>query len=50
MAEDGIAPIVATEKNPVFVCREPSSGERSWIVVSGAAAKIRDCGAGSVAV
>src|SRR5271168_465263 len=50
MAEAGMPPIEATEKNPVFVCREPPSGERTWIIVATAVDKTRDCGNGSVAV
>lgn len=41
MADAGIPPIVATENEPVFVCREPSRGDRNWIIISEAAAKTR---------
>ena len=39
MAEIGIPPTDATEKDPDRVCSEPSSGERTWIIVCAEADK-----------
>jgi hypothetical protein len=50
IAETGIPPTEATEKNPVTFCSDPSSGERTWISVCAEADKIRAWGVGSVTV
>jgi hypothetical protein len=49
-AETGIPPIRATENHPSRVCKEPSTGETTWIAGWTETDIIRDCGAGSINV